>query len=68
MKKAVYTLAALAILSASTVSLSAQGTPTPKAFSGSNPLPLSFAFSGSNPLPQSFIVTAYTVLLGYMGF
>ncbi len=68
MKKAVYTLAALAILSASTATLSAQGLVSPTAYSGSDPRPQSFAYSGSDPRPQSFIVTAYTVLLGFMGF
>ncbi len=64
MKKSVLSLAAIVVLSASTLTASAQMTS--QARSGSDPRPQ--ARSGSDPRPQSVAGTIYTTVLAYFGF
>ena len=77
MKKSALSLAALVLVSASSLSALAQSStmgpdavsgsnPRPQAVSGSNPRPQ--AVSGSNPRPQGVVEVAYTAILAFFGF
>ena len=60
MKKVVFSLAALALVSVSSLTASAANV-----VSGSNPHPQ--VVSGSNPHPQSFFAGVYTAVLSFFG-
>jgi hypothetical protein len=77
MKKSIFSVVAMVILAASTLTASAQATsnavsgsnPRPQAVSGSNPRPQ--AVSGSNPRPQTVAPVAtggiWQVVLSFFG-